>query len=99
MRGMTPLASVMLLAFFFLIAVALVVWALLAPRSEAPPRAEPAAKKTAREKDAPADAPRREASFSNDDVRGAKAPGPRRPSEHDDAFERFLRAGRDDDRT
>jgi Na+-transporting methylmalonyl-CoA/oxaloacetate decarboxylase gamma subunit len=87
--GMTPLASVMLLAFLFLIALALVVWALLQFSREATPKREP------KHEEAPA---ARLEPISNDDVRGAKVAAPKRPALPDDAFERFLRAGRDDER-
>ena len=88
MGAMTPLASVMLLAFLFMIALALVIWALLLPRSKASPKPE-------RERVVP---PPRESTISNDDVRGAKSAGPKRPAAPDDAFERFLRAGRENER-
>ncbi len=90
MGTMTPLASVMLLAFLFLIALALVIWALLLPRQKPAPKPE-------REREAVAPPPR-ESLISNDDVRGAKSAGPKRPAAPDDAFERFLRAGRENDR-
>lgn len=90
MTTMSPLAVLMLLGFLFVVTVALLVWGLLLarpPRSERPaPRPEP-----------PAPPPRPTVVLSNDDVRGMKA-APRKHSVPDDAFERFLRAGRDDER-
>ncbi|MBA2667176.1 MAG: hypothetical protein H0U69_09100, partial [Trueperaceae bacterium] len=80
---MTPLASVMVLAFLLLIVLALVVWALLQPRPEQRPKEEQSRTRSA--------ALRREMSVTNDDVRGAKVP-PKRPEGVDDAFERFLHA-------
>jgi hypothetical protein len=92
MAAMSPLAGLMMIAFFLLIVVALLVWALLVPRTPRHPR--------------PAERPRAEdraheriqvTPASNDEVRGAKAPK-KRAAMPDDAFERFLRSGRDDDR-
>lgn len=89
MGMMSPLASLVVLAFLFMIVVAMLVWALLQPRgrgrahAEPPPTAPPL--------------PRRESSLTNDDVRGAKAV-PKRGDVPDDPFERFLRAGDDERR-
>jgi hypothetical protein len=72
-----------LLAFGIVVVAALFVWTLLTPRRRAPAVDET--------DDAPRARPR-----SNDEVRGAKArAGTERPA-GEDAFERFLRAGRDD---
>jgi hypothetical protein len=88
MTTMSPLAVLMLLGFSFVVAVALLAWALLLPR---PPRSERP------EPEPPAPPPRPTVALSNDDVRGMKAAS-RKHSVPDDAFERFLRAGRDDER-
>ena len=78
---MTPLALLTLLAFGAVVVLALAVWTLLAP------------KRTSAES-ARAEHPRPR---SNDEVRGAKARSePRVRPTGEDAFERFLRAGRDD---
>ena len=78
---MTPIALLTLLAFGAVIVLALAVWTLLAPK-----RASIEKPRT--------DRPRPQ---SNDEVRGAKArPEPRARPAGEDAFERFLRAGRDD---
>lgn len=98
MASMSPLASLMLLAFFLLIVLSLLVWALLGPRGvQAVPRRE-----RRRADDPPTDGDRapepvRVPHVTNDELRGAKA-APKRPAAPDDAFERFLRSGRDDDR-
>lgn len=78
---MTPLALLTLLAFGALIVLALIGWTLLAPKRA--PSASPRAE--------------RHRPRSNDEVRGAKARSEarERPAGQD-AFERFLRAGRDD---
>lgn len=78
---MTPLALLTLLAFGAVVVLALAVWTLLAPTRT------------------PSDGARveRRPPRSNDEVRGAKArPEPRARPAGEDAFERFLRAGRDD---
>lgn len=78
---MTPLALLTLLVFGAVIVLALAVWTLLTPERTKPERPGP-------------DQPRPR---SNDEVRGAKAPSkPRERPAGEDAFERFLRAGRDD---
>lgn len=85
---MTPLVLLLLLAFGTVVVAALLVWSLLTP-ARRPPRA--ATNANASERPRPS---------SNDDVRGAKAPRatPRERPAGEDAFERFLRAGRDDGR-
>lgn len=83
---MTPLALLTLLAFGAVVVLALVVWTLLAPKRARPARAQP---------ERPF--PERPRPRSNDEVRGAKARvEPRERPASEDAFERFLRAGRDD---
>ncbi len=78
---MTPLALLTLLAFGAVIVLALAVWTLLAPERT---RSE-------------SPRPERPRPQSNDEVRGAKARSePRARPAGEDAFERFLRAGRDD---
>ncbi len=78
---MTPLALLTLLAFGAVIVLALAVWTLLSPK-----RTVDASPK-----------PERPRPRSNDEVRGAKArPSARERPAGEDAFERFLRAGRDD---
>ena len=78
---MTPLALLTLLAFGAVIVLALAVWTLLAPKRTPPERPRP----------------ERPRPRSNDEVRGAKArTEPRARPAGEDAFERFLRAGRDD---
>jgi type VI protein secretion system component VasK len=95
MGAMSPLASVMLLAFLFAITLSLLVWVLLQGRPTRQVRERDAAP---REERAPRSArasdvrPR-----SNDEVRGARAAS-KRPSVGDDAFERFLRADREEGR-
>jgi len=77
----TSPAILTLLAFGAVIVLALAVWTLLAPRRTKPERPRP----------------ERPPPRSNDEVRGAKAPS--KPNERpagEDAFERFLKAGRDD---
>jgi len=77
----TPLALLTLLGFGSVVVLALALWTLLAPERRAP--------------DAPR--PERPRPQSNDEVRGAKARSePRARPAGEDAFERFLRAGRDD---
>jgi hypothetical protein len=77
----TPLALLTLLAFGAVLVLALALWTLLAPR------------RTPRERPRPEEPRPR----SNDEVRGAKARGEARERPAgEDAFERFLRAGRDD---
>jgi hypothetical protein len=91
---MSALAGVMLLGFLFVIASALLVWVLLQPR----PKAERAPRRRPTVPELPKPE-RRERALSNDDVRGAKrVEGIKRPALPDDAFERFLRAGREEDR-
>ena len=78
---MTPLALLTLLAFGAVIVLALAVWTLLGPKRAPPDRPRP----------------ERPRPRSNDEVRGAKArTEPRARPAGEDAFERFLRAGRDD---
>lgn len=78
---MTPLALLTLLAFGAVIVLALAVWTLLAPKRSKPEAPDP----------------ERPRPRSNDEVRGAKARSePRARPAGEDAFERFLRAGRDD---
>jgi hypothetical protein len=77
----TPLALLTLLAFGAVVVLALVVGSLLAPRRSEPERP----------------VPERPRPRSNDEVRGAKARAEARERPAgEDAFERFLRAGRDD---
>jgi cytoskeletal protein RodZ len=107
MTAMSPLASVMLLAFLFVIALALLVWALLqgrpsppAPPSPPPPRSArstPPSVAGARERAPREDDTRRSERPSNDELRGARA-APKRPTVPDDAFERFLRSDREEGR-
>ena len=78
---MTPIALLTLLAFGAVVVLALAVGTLLAPRRSEPERP----------------APERPRPRSNDEVRGAKArAAARERPAGEDAFERFLRAGRDD---
>jgi hypothetical protein len=91
MAAMSPLAGLMLLGFLVLVMVALLLWALLLPKPEAQERAEP------RPQPEPQPPPPPTVAVTNDDVRGMKA-APRSHNVPDDAFERFLRAGRDDER-
>ena len=83
---MTPLALLTLLVFGAVIVLALAIWTLLTPARTKPERPGP---------EHPG--PERPRPRSNDEVRGAKAPSrPRERPAGEDAFERFLRAGRDD---
>jgi hypothetical protein len=85
----TPLALFTLLGFGAVIVLALAVWSLLMPRRA--PNEHPASERPGSER-----AERRRAR-SNDEVRGAKARSEARERPAgEDAFERFLRAGRDD---
>jgi hypothetical protein len=78
----TPLVLLTLLAFGVVVVAALFVWTLLTPRPR-PPAAGEAGEPRVRAR-------------SNDEVRGAKARGATERPAGEDAFERFLRAGRDE---
>lgn len=78
---MTPLALLTLLAFGAVVVLALAVWTVLSPKRSTPQEPRP----------------ERPRPRSNDEVRGAKARAQARERPAgEDAFERFLRAGRDD---
>ena len=107
---MTPLVTLLVLGLLLVVALALLVWALVsamggtARARRVAARAERRAVRDARAAASPTrdvdpapDAPR-SPRRSNDELRGAKATRPERQGAPDDAFERFLRAGRDDDR-
>jgi type VI protein secretion system component VasK len=109
---MTPLVTLLVIGLLLVVVATLLVWALVSPvrgvaraeraaardaRREA--RAEPAAQTQSDSGDAATTARRLAVQRSNDELRGAKAARPEpKQSVPDDAFERFLRAGRDDDR-
>jgi hypothetical protein len=102
MVAMSALVTLLVLGLLLVVVMLLLVWALATPGTFArAPRAERPARGTARAKRVEAEAPApgvRVERPSNDELRGAKAAKPLvRPSLPDDAFERFLRAGRDDD--
>jgi cytoskeletal protein RodZ len=107
MTAMSPLASVMLLAFLFVIAFALLVWALLqvrssprSPRSPQSPRSAqspPRPPSSEQEREPGTDEARSSPRPSNDELRGARA-APKRPKVPDDAFERFLSSDREEGR-
>lgn len=81
---MTTLVLLLLLGFGAVVVAALFVWSLLTPARRPAPVARPAERPRAR---------------SNDEVRGAKARAAKRERPAgEDAFERFLRAGRDEGR-
>lgn len=108
---MTPLVTLLVIGLLLVVVAALLVWALVSPVSGIA-RAERAAAREARvaakgktvthtPSDAHDAATTRPGAVqrSNDELRGAKATRPEpKQSVPDDAFERFLRAGRDDDR-
>jgi hypothetical protein len=109
---MTPLVTLLVIGLLLVVVVALLLWALVSPARGAT-RAERAAARATRVEaraqrtsQAPGDpehsaaaARPRAVQRSNDELRGAKA-ARAEPKQvvPDDAFERFLRAGRDDDR-
>lgn len=106
---MSPLVTLLLLGLLLVVVAVMLVWSLVSAiverrepgrgerrgerRERAGREAEPAAFESEAELTTPPASP------SNDDLRGARADQrPARPNVPDDAFERFLRAGRDDDR-
>ena len=106
---MSPLVTLLLLGLLLVVVAVMLVWSLVSTigerrqpgrggrrgkrRERAGREAEPAAFER---EAAPTTPPARR---SNDDLRGARADqSPAHPNVPDDAFERFLRAGRDDDR-
>lgn len=110
---MTPLVTLLVLGLLLVVVAALLVWALVSASGGATRARRAAAlaeRRSERERrtetgpapvvyaEAPVGEVPRPPRRSNDELRGAKAARPERPSAPDDAFERFLRAGRDDDR-
>jgi len=109
---MTPLVTLLVIGLLLVVVVALLVWVLVSPirgatraeraaarASRVAARAERSARAAHDPEHAVTTAPPRVAQRSNDELRGAKAARAEpKPSVPDDAFERFLRAGRDDDR-
>lgn len=91
---MQPLALLMLLAFLVVVVLALIAWTLISPQQ----------RRAVEERPRPVSAfappePVRPAVRSNDELRGAKARVTvKEKPRTEDAFERFLRAGRDDQR-
>lgn len=90
---MPPLALLMLLVFLAVLVMALMVWTLISP----PIRRQPAEQRPRAVSAFAPPEPPRPATRSNDELRGAKArvTVQERPRT-EDAFERFLRAGRED---
>ena len=109
---MTPLVTLLVIGLLLVVVAVLLVWALVSPgkglaRAEratgrpnhAEARAVRADTMSREAKGTSASARTRAKARSNDDLRGAKAARPEpKESVPDDAFERFLRAGRDDER-
>ncbi len=99
---MSPLVTLLVLGLLLVVVVALLIWAIASaswhlPRKGERQRRPPPAEQPAEEP--PPAAPLRVERASNDDLRGARAVRPAPPrSDTEDAFERFLRSGRDDDR-
>ncbi len=101
---MSPLVTLLVLGLLLVVVLLLLVWAVVTPGAftRGPGFRAPWARRSERAEGdrAPASVPSvRVERASNDDLRGAKAARPApRPGLPDDAFERFLRSGRDDDR-
>ena len=101
---MSPLVTLLVLGLLLVVVLLLLVWAIVTPGAfarGAGPRMPWSRRSHRDEHDhepAAVTAVRVERA-SNDELRGAKAAKPTpRASVPDDAFERFLRSGRDDDR-
>jgi Sec-independent protein translocase protein TatA len=109
---MTPLVTLLVIGLLLVVVAVLLVWALVSPvrgiaradraaakQARAEARATTATRAQADADDTATTTRERAVQRSNDELRGAKATRPEpKPSVPDDAFERFLRAGRDDDR-
>ena len=110
---MTPLVTLLVIGLLLVVVAALLVWALVSPVRGTARTERNAAEATRGDVRAfpthvpPVDtgqyetqAARPVAHRTNDDVRGAKAPRTesKKESVPDDAFERFLRSGRDEER-
>ena len=110
---MMPLVTLLVLGLLLVVTLALLVWAVVSATdgaararraaASAARRAERDARSTARASrvtggDEPTPEVPRPPRRSNDELRGAKATRSEHQGTPDDAFERFLRAGREDDR-
>ncbi len=101
---MSPLVTLLVLGLLLVVVVLLLVWAIVAPGAFARGAGlrlpwGPRSDRDERDHEPAAVTAVRVEQASNDELRGAKAAKPTpRASVPDDAFERFLRSGRDDDR-
>ncbi len=87
-----PLIFIIFLIFAFVVALALVIWYALTMSTRTPAR--PVRQKPNSTPEPLR--PRPAKPVSNDQIRGAKAPGSHKRAEDGDAFERFIRTKNDD---